>query len=50
MSFFIIFNIIFCVLCWHWATEHFKEGNNAHGYMDLFLSALNAVVVVNYFV
>ena len=46
----IILNIIFAILFWKFAVEAFNNENDAKGWFDIFISALNTAVVVNHFI
>jgi hypothetical protein len=46
----IILNIIFSILFWKFAVEAFNNENDAKGWFDIFISALNTAVVANHFI
>jgi len=45
----LLFNAFFTWYFWVCAKAAFEEGRNATGWVDLFFSAFNAAVVMNYF-
>ncbi len=37
-----VFNVLFMVICWFWATEAFERDTPFVGYLYIFISAWNA--------
>ena len=46
MEFFFIINIFFVFLSLYWAKESFDRGQSGLGYMNIFISAMNAAAVL----
>ena len=42
MNILLILNVVFAVLCWKWAHEHFEKGLNSMGWIYIVASAWNA--------
>jgi len=47
MTWGILLNAIFMVLCWSWATDAFKEERNTMGWLNIFVSAWNAASIAS---
>ena len=45
-----LLNFACIFLSWKWAMESFEVGNKFGGYLNLFASALNAVVILDHFI
>ena len=46
MDFFFVLNIVFMLLSLYWAKESFDRGQSGLGYMNIFISAMNAAAVL----
>lgn len=47
-NWFYLINLACIFLSWHWAKEAFANGNKIGGWFNVFASALNAAIVLNY--
>lgn len=47
---FYLLNLACVFLSWKWAGEAFNNGNKWGGYLNLFASALNAVIILDHFI
>lgn len=47
---FYLLNLACVFLSWKWANDAFEAGNKLGGYMNLFASALNAVIILDHFI
>ena len=46
---FFVINIFFMLLSLYWAKESFDRGQSGLGYMNIFISAMNAAAVATHF-
>ena len=42
MNWVALFNLLFCYLTWKWAQRDFENGHNSLGWINIFVSAMNA--------
>ena len=44
-----LINMVLVYLSWKWATEAFENGNDTAGWINIFVSAINAAAVASHF-